>query len=104
MRCSSTARPGLQRDACGALGPDILTALAAVAAAHGLHTSAIYITCLQNVMDVPVIDVGHARCVVTALLYKSLVTSVQTHSCTVQIVQHLKLSDTNSLARYILKI
>lgn len=69
---------GGRRDARGTLGSAVFTAPAAVAAAHCLRTPAIYITCLQNVMDVPVIDVGHARCVVTALLYKSLVTSVQT--------------------------
>lgn len=70
----------------GALGLHVLTACSVVTAARCLCASAIYIACLQKVMDVLVIDVGHARCVVTALLYAFRVTSAQMHSHTVQIV------------------
>lgn len=85
---SSAAGPGLWRggDARGAWGAGVLPTLAVAAAAHGLCTSAICKTCLQKVMDVPVIGVGQAWCMVTALRSESAVTSVQTHSCTVQIV------------------
>lgn len=43
--------------------------------------------CVQKVpaerVGVPATEVGRARCVVTALLYSSSVTSGQTHFCTV---------------------
>lgn len=70
----------------GVLGPHVLTACSVVTAARCLRASAIYIACLQKVMDVLVIAVGPARCVVTALLYAFRVTSTQMRSRTVQIV------------------
>lgn len=60
---------------CGVLCPGVLAALAA---AHHWQVSAIDLRCLQEVMDVAVRDVGHGWCVVTALLYQPLLTSVQT--------------------------
>jgi len=56
----------------------------------GSSTSPAYFSYLHNVPaerdGCASNNVGHAWCVVTALLYKSLVTSVQTHSRIVQIV------------------